>query len=512
MTLAVYPALLVALFLVWRYVRKGKAAGSLPPGPPGDPIIGHLRTLPRENYGEKYYEWSKIYGDVFSINILGRPIIILNTVQAASDLFDKRSSTYNDRPYFPMQDLMGWGDTLAFLPFGEKFQLQRKLIQTPLTRPGAAMFRGQQVIQARIMMSKLLKNPKHFEHIAMRYATAIIIEMAYGHRVVSDDDVYVEIAEGINKTITDAGTPGMTPVDVFPILRHVPAWFPGAWFAKVARDAVPVVTKFRNFPFQEVQRQMAEGTATASFLSMHLEELARQGKESPEDINAIKVAAFHLFGAGGDTTFSAILTFIFAMLNYPEIQKKAQKEIDDVIGNDRLPDFSDRESLPYVDAVMWETIRWHQAGPIGMPRRAMQDEIYNGMLIPKGAMVISNMRALTWDENVYAEPHKFWPERYLPKPVGNAEPPPTMIFGHGRRICPGRYLAEASLWIVATHLLTTFNVTRARDAQGREIVPPVEFTSALTTHPKPFECDIKPRSEKAASLIRTAVHGEGLEA
>lgn len=115
------------------------------------------------------------------------------------------------------------------------------------------------------------------------------------------------------------------------------------------------------------------------------------------------------FSAGGDTasgpntcllntsktlgqTFSALLTFILAMLHHPEIQKKAQEEIDKVVGNDRLVDFSDRDALPYINCVLWEAIRWHQAAPLGVPRRAMSDDVYKGMFIPKGSMIVANMR------------------------------------------------------------------------------------------------------------------------
>lgn len=84
--------------------------------------------------------------------------------------------------------------------------------------------------------------------------------------------------------------------------------------------------------------------------------------------------------------------FFLAMALFPDVQKKAQQEIDAVIGTSRMPDFSDRPSLPYVNALLKEMMRWHIVTPIALPHRVVADDEYNGYLIPGGAMIIAN----TW--------------------------------------------------------------------------------------------------------------------
>ena len=79
------------------------------------------------------------------------------------------------------------------------------------------------------------------------------------------------------------------------------------------------------------------------------------------------------------------------MALYPEVQKKAQAELDNVIGSQRLPDFSDRSTLPYVNALVKELARWHVVAPTGVPHAAVRDDVYNGFLIPKGSLVIPNL-------------------------------------------------------------------------------------------------------------------------
>ena len=83
--------------------------------------------------------------------------------------------------------------------------------------------------------------------------------------------------------------------------------------------------------------------------------------------------------------------FFVAMVLYPDVQKRAQLELDAVVGADRLPDFSDRPSLPYLNALVKELLRWHVVAPIGMPHRVVADDEYDGYLIPSGASVFVNI-------------------------------------------------------------------------------------------------------------------------
>jgi len=99
--------------------------------------------------------------------------------------------------------------------------------------------------------------------------------------------------------------------------------------------------------------------------------------------------------AGSDTTAATNASFVLAMTMHPEIQKKAQEELDRVIGPDRLPTWEDRSQLPYIDAILKETLRWNTATPLGVPHAVVQDDVYEGMFIPGGATVIPNIWCAT---------------------------------------------------------------------------------------------------------------------
>ena len=123
------------------------------------------------------------------------------------------------------------------------------------------------------------------------------------------------------------------------------------------------------------------------------------------------------------------------MVLNPEVMKKAQQELDRVVGKGRLPDFSDRDNLPYIDAVVKEILRWNPPLPIGVPYRLMQDDVYRGYFIPAGTTVIQNAWAICRDPTIYPDPETFNPDRFLKD--GNLDPsvsdPEDRVFGAGRR-------------------------------------------------------------------------------
>ena len=158
------------------------------------------------------------------------------------------------------------------------------------------------------------------------------------------------------------------------------------------------------------------------------------------------------------------------MIAFPEVQWRAQAEIDAVVGRDRLPTFSDAPRLPYVCAIIREILRWRPATPFGMPHAAAEDGWYEGMYIPKGTICISNIWHCNHDHAVFGEDaDKFRPERHLDE-CGELLPGPNETyqaghvgFGFGRRICVGKELAIESLFINIARILWATKLERTRD-------------------------------------------------
>ena len=141
------------------------------------------------------------------------------------------------------------------------------------------------------------------------------------------------------------------------------------------------------------------------------------------------------------------------MVLSPDIQKKAQEEIDRVIGSDRLPSFADKSSLPYISCIVWECLRWNPVAPMGGAHFTTKDDQYNGYQIPKGSTVMANVwydtniqgqdglsdfsfRAILHDEQTYPHPLKFDPDRFENQEknrLAGINELPQAAFGFGRR-------------------------------------------------------------------------------
>ncbi|KAJ7585221.1 cytochrome P450 [Mycena floridula] len=494
----------IALLLVYRTIQAYRNRKSLPPSPPAHPFIGHLLKIPAKGQEEYFHELAKTYGDIIHLRVLGRNIIIIDTHETAMELLDQRSAIYSSRPNFTVYELLGWFPILPFLEYGKRFIRHRKVLQDYFGRQASISYRPNQAHEARVLIKNLLAKPEKYDFYFNRFATAIVIKIAYGHSIVSDDDFFMKLADEIVHSVNSAGPAGNTPPDMFPILKHFPSWFPGTYYAHFARKWSWVAKGILDYPYDSLNERVAEGIAEPSVLSSELDKATVNGKVSDEDLVDIKGIAAAIQAAGADTTWSSLGVFVVAMLRHPEIQSRAQKEIDDIVGTDRLPDFNDQASLVYVTCIMHEVWRWYPTVHFGVPHKTTEDDTYRGYHIPKGSIVFANTAGMCLDENIYSNPLEFNPSRYLPKPEGNGEPYPVVIWGYGRRICPGRYLADASFFISLAMILATLTITKAKDEDGKEINPELTFSVGVIHHPNQVPCVIKPRSKAAERLILEA--------
>lgn len=331
-----------------------------------------------------------------------------------------------------------------------------------------------------------------------------MLKITYGYAVEPRNDPLVNLVERMMDNFSQTFVPGTWIVDMIPLARHLPEWFPGTSFHKMAKQASTVNNLVDEVPFSFVKQLMAAGKNRDSYVSS-LIELNNEGTSSDvkldkETENAIKYTAAIMYGAAADTTSSTQSAFILAMVLFPEVQKKAQEEIDRVLGGNALPGLDDRDQLPYVSAVAKEALRWFPIVPINTVHKTSEEIEYSGYRIPKNSFLLISNWSVLHDPEIYADPESFNPERFLgPKP----EPDPSIaVFGHGRRICPGRYLADQSMFLTISRLLATFDIIKAVDQNGKEIIPKLEATPGLITHPVDFAFDVRPRSEEHVRRVR----------
>ncbi|KAI5121810.1 hypothetical protein M0805_009802 [Coniferiporia weirii] len=461
--------------------------------------------MPRKHEWETITKWGKEYGDIVRVNILGRDIIFLNTAKVANDLFDKKSAIYSDRPRLPLlNELMGFEWNFGFMPYGEVWRKYRRFFVGQFGPSNVHIFNPVQELASGKLLKRLLSTPEDFiDHLRL-HAGQLIMMSVYGISIDSRQHPFVTTAQEVMDAVSDAARPGAWLVDSFPILKKVPAWFPGAFYQRVAKRWGKAVFDLRWNPYGVSKEKLAE--KQPEYPSYVSELIGKYGCEGEME-TIIRDSAALAYGAGSDTSVSTLSAFILAMVLYPEVRKKAQAELDAAVGSSRLPSFSDREDLPYITAIAKETIRWHTVAPQALPHLLKEDDVHNGYYLPAGSMVVGNTWGIMHDPAVYPDPMNFVPERFFNsggKLDYAAIDPAKYSFGYGRRICAGYQYAENTLWITIAFVLATMDVTHATDKAGKLIPAVLDASSGVISHPKPFKCSIKPRSAQAESLIHNA--------
>jgi cytochrome P450 len=501
---------LVSAFSVFgflAYHALNRKTRKLPPGPAPWPIIGNLPHFPPAGVPE-YQHWIRHkdeYGPMSTIRVMGQTMIFLHDAEAVSDLLEKRSRVTSSRPYMEFAyNLAGYGGYLTSQSYTDNFRLQRKLMHQQLgTRKLVDRYSSIQETEVAYLLVRILEEPEklveHFEY----EAGATILKMAYGYSVEKrKPDPMVRLVDRMMINFSQAFQPLKWPVDAFPALKHLPAGLPGLSFKKIGREWSHINNLVVNIPYTFAKRQMSINSHESSLTSRMLDDYHRsESKETldPQVEEGIKWAVATLYGGGADTTVSSMISFVLAMVKFPDVQKKAQEEIDKAVGVGHLPGFEHRHQLPYVDAIVKETLRWFPVAAMGIPHTTETDIHYRGYDIPKGTILVAGTWWLLHDPQVYKSPDIFDPTRYISP---RDEPDPTTYcFGYGRRACPGRHVADANIFLGIAQLLACFNFDKAVDDNGVPIDPQVQSIPGVIDHPVKFPYKITPRSPTHSKLI-----------
>ncbi|KAH9885225.1 cytochrome P450 [Cubamyces lactineus] len=497
----------LVVYCIASTVRRRREV-SLPPGPPRLPIVGNALDFPSRNMSKVLEGLSDKYGDVVYLEVFGQAMILLGTHDAAMDLMEKRSYKYSDRPPSAMSCLAGWDWAMPSLHYGSWWRRSRRVFHDCFNAGAITQYRPVQTEAIHRFLLRLSTDPKVFPEHIKHFIASSIIRVAYGVDIDKESTPYLAIATDAMAAFAATFVPGKYLVEMFPNLRFIPWWVPGAQFKKDGRARTPLVQKLTDTPWEACMATINGGAAPPSVVTDLMERASHLDEPTKtEGIQIAKATAAAAYAGGSDTLYSTLMTLFFAMASYPEVQERAQRELDTVVGPSRLPDFDDAPSLPYITAIMRECLRWRIVLPLGLMRRTTEDDEYRGYYIPKGTSVIPNAWAFTRDPRHYPDPEEFKPERYLKD--GQIHPnvldPSDIAFGYGRRACPGREFAEAVLLVVMASILHTLKISPALDERGMPLTPESKMSDGgVLSISEPFECTIKARSAEAEALIHAA--------
>ncbi|KAJ7059769.1 cytochrome P450 [Mycena amicta] len=505
-------AIALLVLLLRRVFFKNKRQLPLPPGPPKRLVFGNLFDFPPTKQWETFRHWSRKYkSDILHLSVAEKSIIILSSARAINDLLEKKSSIYSDRPRMPMiNELMGWSehslgpDFLRPVNSSSYRLIRRKIVQRAFSKTALPSYRSDFHRTTEKLLRDILCDPaefmSHFKHMSGTF----IMSVVYGIDVQSTADPYIHANEAAVNGLKVAGQTGKYIVDTFPAFKYIPNWVPGAGFKREARRWKEMSRIAVDAPFTEARRRLAEGISRPCLVSRAFDELGVDPFtiDHSEAAGIASDAAGSIYTAAVDTTISSLGTFVLAMLANPDAQRTAQAELDRLLKFERLPTLEDEPSLPYIGALVKEVLRWKTVTPLAIPHCVSEEDQYRGYRIPKGSTILGNVWAICHDEATYSEPDVFKPERFL----GTIpEPEPDVAFGFGRRACPGKYLASATLFLSIARILTVFEITRRKTVnKAGEIVQEelsYEYSDGLAAMPLPFKCTFTPRSSRLVALI-----------
>ncbi|KAI0031850.1 cytochrome P450 [Vararia minispora EC-137] len=490
----------------------------LPPGPRGWPLIGNALEL-RDKQWLKFSAWRKLYGDILFLDAAGQPIVVLNSQKAAADLLDRRAGIYSDRPqWIVASDIMTSGLLVVFAHYGDLWRRMRKAAHEGLNKGSSKDFHTYQTAEALLLARAGLLNPKGWDRHLRRAAASMVLSVVYDTPPIrNEDDVRVQRINNFVQRLTRAAYPGAHWVDIFPWMRNIPSSLAGwkrqaeewnvqdsAMFQHLFLGVKESIVSFPSLPLYCARGDsfsQTRGDDRPSLSATLIRDAGRHGLSTLEN----SWLAGTMYAAGAETTSAVMSWWSLAMLAYPDCQKRAQDELDAVVGRHRLPTFSDFPHLHYIRAVVKEALRWRPVDPIGLPHRSTEDDFYEGYFIPKGAIVIANVWELNRDPLVYGDDAAhFNPSRHLdangricPGPADTKEES-HFTFGFGRRICVGRHVANNSLFIDIAICLWAFTMNKV---QGEDLDIDGFVEDGLVVRPVPFTVDIQPRFPEAVALL-----------
>ncbi|KAI0330029.1 cytochrome P450 [Cubamyces sp. BRFM 1775] len=476
--------LLLVLSYLWYHNRTNRCRL---PGPKPKFLIENLADLP--SHGHEWLEYAalgrKYASDVLYFTALGTPLLVINSFEAARELLDRRGAVYSDRPRLVMmRELMGWDWNVILMSYGKRFSAYRRAVQQEF-QPAVIAQTYHQVMTREItaFLGRVLDTPGELVDHLKHMTGAIIMMVTYGHQVQSVHDPFIVMNEAVREHAEKQ--PGVALVDVFPILKHLPTWFPGASFHRAAAIGRELSMRMRVEPYNMVKGRINSGNVIPCMATRLLSQ-----DPPPEETNNdefVKDCCAVVYSAGADTTAAALRNFTLEMIVYPNVQRRAQEELEQSL-----------VATAYLRSKIRRGCR--------VPHATLESDEYRGGYIPKGTTVLANIYAILHDESVYSNPDVFNPDRYLPtteKPEGEPDPA-RAAFGFGRRICPGRFFAEDSLFLTIASMLHVFTISHPEGLSGVDAMKGITWSSGLVSHPSEFPIKLTSRFDTAVDVVGAA--------